>query len=247
MAGKSSWLRWHRPSMQVGVYTAAGLLIAGCAGDKADDLGQTRQSLTGTHKYCSFAQQDNWRDTLIVPDGWTVDTCMSWGNAICGGPLCIVEVGCISETSFTPGTSCGWSSTTSGSPDGEESVAPDDGQIAATSAQSVPDLASSASDDDLALQEDRDGIDEESSLGDGVLLGTARLALTGAHKLCTVFISGNWRDTILVSNGWTRERCLTDWRQHVGASQARLGCITNGSFSFASTSGTPPPDNSCGW
>jgi hypothetical protein len=79
-------------------------------------------------------------------------------------------------------------------------------------------------------------------------IGAARFALTGTHKLCSIYVPGNWRDTVVVPNGWSRTRCATDWRAHNGATTAVLGCLTNGTFSFAALSGTAaPPDNSCGW
>jgi hypothetical protein len=77
---------------------------------------------------------------------------------------------------------------------------------------------------------------------------------TPPKKLCSVFVPGNWRDTITVDQpGWFTIQCNT-YRVAVGATQLQLGCLTPTGFSFGQPyvgqqagNANFPPDNSCGW
>ena len=77
-------------------------------------------------------------------------------------------------------------------------------------------------------------------------------ALTGAHKLCSVYAPSNWRDTIVVDNGWTKSTCA-NFGASVGATMMNVGCLSDTGSVFGSAiavshpnnAGTPSPN--CGW
>lgn len=71
-------------------------------------------------------------------------------------------------------------------------------------------------------------------------------ALTGTHKLCSVIVGGNWRDTILVGDSWTASTC-NNFRASIGATSYSLGCVTTSGYSnWGLTNGGLPAPN-CGW
>jgi hypothetical protein len=78
----------------------------------ASEVGRSQQPLTGFNKYCTVFKPNDWRDTLVVPDGWTFGDCIDWGLAIAGGGSSPgIEGGCFTETGFEPaafGNSCNW-------------------------------------------------------------------------------------------------------------------------------------------
>lgn len=86
---------------------------------------------------------------------------------------------------------------------------------------------------------------------EGSNLGTAKQALIGTHKFCSVIAAPNFRDTIVVDNGWTGENCRQYCNQ-VGASTRQLGCFFDSTFSIGAsipcslTTTSRPPSN-CGW
>jgi hypothetical protein len=79
-------------------------------------------------------------------------------------------------------------------------------------------------------------------------LGAVRQAIdSGAQKICSTFISGNWSDTVNVPQTWSRAKCLVDYKAMTGARGVRLGCLTPTSFSIATCDNCLPANNACGW
>jgi hypothetical protein len=70
-------------------------------------------------------------------------------------------------------------------------------------------------------------------------------ALTVPMKACSIWVSGNWRDTMPVPQGWTTATC-SDYRRIMGAVSYNLVCFFNNSFSCGTDNGGIPNPN-CGW
>ncbi len=79
-----------------------------------ENIAQQKLALTGNSKVCSVTVRTSWRDTIVVPDGWTSATCDSWREAIGGTAFAL---GCITPTGFVMavnggalpvGNPCGW-------------------------------------------------------------------------------------------------------------------------------------------
>jgi hypothetical protein len=62
-----------------------------------DELGEAKQALTGTNKMCSAVVPNQFRDTIIVPQGWTVGTCSQWAGSIGATNF---NLGCQTDTGF---------------------------------------------------------------------------------------------------------------------------------------------------
>ncbi len=71
------------------------------------------------------------------------------------------------------------------------------------------------------------------------------MAQTTTMKICSVFISGNWRDTVTVPSGWRTGTCL-NYKNTVRATSYQVGCVFNNSYSFGAVGGGTPSPN-CGW
>jgi hypothetical protein len=79
-------------------------------------------------------------------------------------------------------------------------------------------------------------------------IGVVRQAISGTpDRICTVVRPGNWRDTINVPQTWARATCLVTYKNALGASSARLGCLTSTGYSLATCDNCLPANNSCGW
>jgi hypothetical protein len=70
--------------------------------------------------------------------------------------------------------------------------------------------------------------------------------ITGTHKICSVVTPGNWRDTLVVPQGWTSSDC-NSYRSSVSASAYQLGCITNSTYYWGNPGGADPNPNPCNW
>lgn len=71
------------------------------------------------------------------------------------------------------------------------------------------------------------------------------------QKICSYFVPGNWRDSILVSAAWTKEQCQALGAQ-TGAAYVQLACAFRGNVMFGPESETrlvpaPPSPRNCGW
>ena len=64
-------------------------------------------------------------------------------------------------------------------------------------------------------------------------------------KVCSVYIPGNWRDTVHVPPSWTSATC-NNYKIAVGAVTYQLGCIFSNSFKLGANDGGLPSPN-CGW
>ena len=64
-------------------------------------------------------------------------------------------------------------------------------------------------------------------------------------KMCSAYVSGEFRDSIAVPNEWTRGTCAS-WAATMGASDYQLGCIVGNSFSWGTPNGGIPSP-SCSW
>ena len=67
----------------------------------------------------------------------------------------------------------------------------------------------------------------------------------GYGQICSVFQDSNWRDTLEVPNGYTRDACR-QFAAAIGANYWYPGCISTSSVWFAATNGGVPSPN-CGW
>ena len=88
-----------------------------------------------------------------------------------------------------------------------------------------------------------------TSAGDPVL-PNAKLDVAGninftGQKICSVLVSGNWRDTIFIPSSWTSATCKS-YMEITGTMAYQLGCIFENSFSFGAADGGIPSPN-CGW
>jgi hypothetical protein len=71
------------------------------------------------------------------------------------------------------------------------------------------------------------------------------IAQNTGTKICSVFIPGNWRDSINVPQGWTPGMCINFMRS-VGATHYHLGCAFYSGFTWGEPNGGSP-NNNCGW
>ena len=115
-----------------------------------------------------------------------------------------------------------------------------------------------------ALEDDEDeGIDElvdeeQPDASDGMPAPTGDLAveardptpITGTSKVCSVYVPGNWRDTILMNNNTSWTQCEA-FGAAVGATTIQLGCLTDSGINLGGPSAwwSPPgaPWPNCGW
>ena len=68
---------------------------------------------------------------------------------------------------------------------------------------------------------------------------------TSNSKVCSGFVQGNFRDTIIVSSNWTSGTCQS-WMRSIGADSYQLGCVFDNAFSWGNVNGGTPNPN-CGW
>ena len=71
------------------------------------------------------------------------------------------------------------------------------------------------------------------------------VAQSSGVKICSVFVSGMFRDTISVPMGWNDSVCRR-FMKSVGANGYQLGCVFDSNFSLGGTDGELPSKN-CGW
>lgn len=80
---------------------------------KETQVAQLVKTLTGTQKVCSAVHSPNWRDTIVVPDTWTRDTCYYWAMSINAREW---QLGCFffnwyswgAPGGYEPSPNCGW-------------------------------------------------------------------------------------------------------------------------------------------
>lgn len=75
-----------------------------------------------------------------------------------------------------------------------------------------------------------------------LLIGTGDASGT---KVCSVFVPSNWRDSVNVGAGFTRQACI-DYMRVVGANNFQLGCLYTNGIGFGLPNGGLPAQN-CGW
>lgn len=80
--------------------------------DDSEEVAETSQALTGTHKVCRAIAPNNWQDTTIVPNAWNMGMCQKWATVLGGASW---QVGCIFDTGYSwgvngvvPAKNCGW-------------------------------------------------------------------------------------------------------------------------------------------
>jgi hypothetical protein len=87
--------------------------------DEDGHLASTTQALTGTTKVCSAVVIGAWRDSISVPNSWSIAWCQNWANSISATRY---QVGCqfdppgwswgslvsIGSAAPTPTSNCGW-------------------------------------------------------------------------------------------------------------------------------------------
>jgi hypothetical protein len=94
--------------------------------------------------------------------------------------------------------------------------------------------------------------------GDPEETASTTQALEGAHRLCSVVQPGNYRDTLVVPNGWFRNTCRL-YAVQTSTSNYQLGCMgvpsvgtDNGVIwgplvASSNTNPSPPSPNICNW
>lgn len=90
-----------------------------------------------------------------------------------------------------------------------------------------------------------DGQEWVATPTEGEEIGQVQQALAGTHKVCSAVVSGNFRDSIVVNNGWSSTTCL-GWVQSVGGTTWQLGCLFDNGFTWGAANGGRPSPN-CGW
>lgn len=97
---------------------------------------------------------------------------------------------------------------------------------------------------------DSEWVLENGEVGKAEVVQTAtdQRALTGTHKLCSIVVSGNWRDTILVPDTWNSGTCVS-FMGTLGGTSAQIGCLTPTGALFGTGSSFSPgiPAVNCGW
>jgi hypothetical protein len=76
-------------------------------------------------------------------------------------------------------------------------------------------------------------------------VGQVEQALTGTNKVCSAVVSGVFRDSIVVDNGWSATTCH-GWAVSVGGTSWQLGCLFTNGFAWGAANGGRPSPN-CGW
>ena len=69
--------------------------------------------------------------------------------------------------------------------------------------------------------------------------------LSGTTKVCSVWIAGNWRDTIVMNQNSSWTAC-NNFRATVIATSFAVGCLNDGGIWFGPSGGADPVPN-CGW
>lgn len=88
--------------------------------DGEEPAAEVAQKITGTSKVCSAIAANNWRDSIVVPNSWSVNLCRTWGSSI---GATTYQVGCefdgpanfswgpvasIGVIAGAPAANCGW-------------------------------------------------------------------------------------------------------------------------------------------
>jgi hypothetical protein len=84
--------------------------------------------------------------------------------------------------------------------------------------------------------------------GTGDIAEVAQAQVNAPSKACSA-ISGSFRDTIIVANQWTIDKCR-QYAAGIGASHYQLGCLRGTTFEWAACNdGCLPPKNflACNW
>jgi hypothetical protein len=82
-------------------------------------IGVLKQPIVGNHQVCSVLVPSNWRDSIVVPDNWTIANCR---NLCLAFEATRLQLGCLSNSTVTfgsvtncsnqlslpPGNVCGW-------------------------------------------------------------------------------------------------------------------------------------------
>lgn len=74
---------------------------------------------------------------------------------------------------------------------------------------------------------------------------TSQPLTNSPHKMCSAITGGNWRDTIIVDNGWSLTTCQ-GWAASVSATSWQVGCLNTNGFSWGN-GGYSVPSPNCGW
>lgn len=88
--------------------------------------------------------------------------------------------------------------------------------------------------------------DDTESADMDVQTGETIQALTGTNKVCSAVVQGNFRDSIVVSQGWSATTCA-GWAWSVGATEWQLGCLWENGFNWGTLNGGIPWGNYCNW
>ena len=72
--------------------------------NEVGSLPEWQPELTGVHKICSV-NNGTFRDTMIVPNGWTASRCNEWRSAVGAS---VVQIGCVWDSGFSLGADGGW-------------------------------------------------------------------------------------------------------------------------------------------
>lgn len=75
--------------------------------------------------------------------------------------------------------------------------------------------------------------------------GSGRLMFLAGQKVCSVF-KGEWRTSLLVSDGWTAATCDSYQNTISSSGEYQLFCLFDNGYSFGSIAGGIPSPN-CGW
>lgn len=69
--------------------------------------------------------------------------------------------------------------------------------------------------------------------------------LQQGQKLCMVMLGKQWKDGLVVPQGWNINLCM-DYMRKTGGTKYRLGCVYNDNVVIGGENGTIP-DRNCGW
>jgi hypothetical protein len=80
---------------------------------------------------------------------------------------------------------------------------------------------------------------------------TTRGTSERGQKICSCFVPGNWRDSMVVPESWTKDLCLK-FGLKTGATSIQLGCVFSNDVEFGAetelrTASAAPPARNCGW
>ncbi len=193
------------------------------------------------YKFCSVAVGGSWRDTILVPAAWTATNCQNFMTSVGAAGY---SFGCVTSDGyfFADDVAC---DAAASEPMPSRKVC----SVVAASGnwRDTVNVPTSFTDTQCASYQSGSGASARQMgciTDTGVVFGNTAACNSGGStapqdlKVCTVALSGNWRDTINVPADWDLSLC-TVFGYMTGASGSTagysLGCALPTGLTFGST------------